>query len=336
MKEIKKITFIGSGAWASALGNVVADNGYDVCIYGIAEDEINDINNNHMNSKYCGKVILNTNITATLDLAYGVKDADIIVIAVPSSVIEGVISNIIPLLSSKPIIVNVTKGFERKTKKTMVEYISSLIDSSLISGVVSLIGPSFAEEVVRKQYTAIAASSTDINAASIVQKVFSNHYFRVYTNSDVIGSEVCASLKNVIALASGILTGLGFENNSHAALITRGLGEITRFVVRVGGMEQTCLGLTGIGDLVLTCSSPKSRNYEAGVIIGSKGIRYFKEHNIKTVEGIYACELAYKLGNEHNIYIPIITALYNVIFNEVNPLDEINSLMNGSLKSEMV
>ena len=101
-------------------------------------------------------------------------------------------------------------------------------------------------------------------------------------------------------------------------------------------MEQTCLGLTGIGDLVLTCSSPKSRNYEAGVIIGSKGIRYFKEHNIKTVEGIYACELAYKLGNEHNIYIPIITALYNVIFNEVDPLDEINSLMNGSLKSEMV
>ena len=197
----------------------------------------------------------------------------------------------------------------------MVEYISSLIDSSLISGVVSLIGPSFAEEVVRKQYTAIAASSTDVNAASIVQKVFSNHYFRVYTNSDVIGSEVCASLKNVIALASGILTGLGFENNSHAALITRGLGEITRFVVRVGGMEQTCLGLTGIGDLVLTCSSPKSRNYEAGVIIGSKGIRYFKEHNI---------------------YIPIITALYNVIFNEVDPLDEINSLMNGSLKSEMV
>ena len=170
--------------------------------------------------------------------------------------------------------------------------------------------------------------------AKIVQESFSNDYFRVYTSNDLIGAEYCSALKNVIALASGIIDGLGCKVNSRAALIARGLTEISRYVVTFGGNIKTCYGLAGIGDLTLTCSSTTSRNYSAGYTIGKYGINYFLENNKKTVEGIYACEIAYKISKENNIYSPIISSVYDVIYNKVNPKDKLLEMMNNALKDE--
>ena len=186
-----------------------------------------------------------------------------------------------------------------------------------------------------KTISKAAARSVDSTMTmKVVQNAFSNDWLRVYTNSDVIGVSICSSLKNVIALASGILSGLGMLVNSQAALITRGMAEITRFVVKMGGKAETCLGLTGIGDLVLTCTSNTSRNFQAGFEIGKYGIKHFKENNTKTVEGVYAVEIAKQIADELGIYSPITTAVYNTVFLEKSPKEEIAKMMRNSLKSE--
>lgn len=334
MREIKKIAFIGTGAWASALANVVSYNRYETIMYGIEQSVIEEINQYHTNNKYLDKISLNSNITATGDIKKAVNNADIIVMAIPSFAIEETMNLIKDLISKDTIILNVAKGFEKNSKKTMIEYIHSIVDDSQIYGLVSLIGPSFAEEVASQEMTAVVAVSKNEEASKIVQKVFSNKWLRVYTNRDEIGCSYCSSLKNVIALASGILEGLGKKNNPRAALISRGLAEITRFVVKMGGEAQTCLGLTGVGDLVLTCTSKTSRNFAAGVEIGQYGIDYFNLHNKKTVEGIYACSISKKIADENQIYAPIINAVYNVVFNHKNAEEEISKLMNTDLKNE--
>ncbi|MCQ2799136.1 MAG: NAD(P)-dependent glycerol-3-phosphate dehydrogenase [Bacilli bacterium] len=334
MKNVNKVSFIGSGAWASALANVVAANEKEVVVYGIVKEEIDDINNNHKNSKYFGDVLLDSRIKATMDIEEAVKGSDIVVIAVPSVAMRSVMNQIKPLVTKDTIILNVAKGFEKETKMTMMEYISSMVDDNDVFGVVSLVGPSFAEEVAVHELTAIVASSKNEEAAKTVQHAFSNKWFRVYTNNDEIGTSICSSLKNVIALASGILSGLGMLVNSKAALITRGMAEITRFVTALGGKAETCLGLTGIGDLVLTCTSSTSRNFQAGFEIAKNGIEHFRETNTKTVEGIYATEIAKAIAAEKGIYAPITCAIYNVVFENKSPKEEIAKMMQNSLKSE--
>lgn len=326
-----KIAFIGTGAWASALASVVASNDYEVIMYGIAKDEIDEINNTHTNHKYLGDIQLNNKINAISDIKEAVVNANIVCIAVPSFALKQIMSSIKDLITKDTIILNVSKGFEKETKMTMIEYIQSIAKGNKV---VSLIGPSFAEEVAEKQMTAIVSVSKDEEASKYVQKVFSNAWLRVYTNTDEIGASYCSSLKNVIALASGILHGLGMKNNTRAGLISRGMAEVRRFVIAMGGNPETCLGLTGIGDLVLTCTSTTSRNFSAGVEIGKKGIKEFNKTNNKTVEGIYACEIAKKIADEHDIYAPIINAMYNVLFEEHDCKEELAMLFNNSLKNE--
>lgn len=334
--NIHKICFIGSGAWATALANVVAQNGYETIIYGICKEEIDEINAYHTNRKYFSENIkIKESIRATLSLDEALENANILVLAIPSFAIHDMLIKINGKIKNKPIIVNVAKGFDHDTKKTILQIIRECLDYDKIQGLVSLIGPSFAEEVIQNQYTTIASVSKDIEMATIVQKTFSNAYFRVYTNTDEIGSEYCAALKNVIAIASGILSGLGYEANPHAALITRGIAEISRFAQLMGGKEKTCMGLTGIGDLTLTCSSTKSRNYMAGVQIGTtKSIEKFYQENKKTVEGIYACKIAYEIAQSNHIYAPIISSIYHVLYEHADPEDEIKTMMNYSLKEE--
>lgn len=334
MKNISKVSFIGTGAWATALANVTSSNGIETVMYGIVPSEVNEINEKHTNSKYLEDIAVNPAVKATLNIEESVKDADIICIAVPSIAIATVVDQIKHHLSKDVIILNVAKGFEKETKLTMVQYIETIINKDEVFGVVSLVGPSFAEEVASKSLTAVVASSENEEAAKIVQKAFSNNWLRVYTNTDVIGTSICSSLKNVIALASGILSGLDMKANPHAALITRGMAEITRFVIDMGGKPETCLGLTGIGDLVLTCTSNTSRNYQAGFMIGQKGIKYFRENYTKTVEGVFACEIAKKIADERGIYAPITNAVYNSVFLEKSPKEEIARLMKNTLKSE--
>ena len=329
-----KICFIGSGAWASALANVVSDNGHDVLLYGVSKEEIDDINLNHKNSKYFKDVVLNEGIKGTLNID-DVVDSEVIVIAVPSSQIRVVLNKIKDKLINKPVILNVSKGFDEVTHKRLSSVIKEEISEDKVNGVVTLIGPSYAEEVVVKYYTAISAVGTCKEANEKIQVLFSNYYFRVYTNDDEVGAEVGAGIKNVIAIASGILLGLGYKDNSRAALITRGLAEITRYGVAIGANQKTFLGLTGIGDLFLTCSSLTSRNFSSGVEIGKlDSASEFLKKNTKTVEGIYACKIIHDAAIELGVDMPITNAVYNILYLDKKPSEELSQLMTRRLRQE--
>ena len=329
-----KIFVIGSGSWGSALAQICVDNGHDVLIYGNCADEINEINATHTNSKYFPNVTLNENLKGTLNLE-DVKDADIVVLSVPSIVTASVCKQMQPYLTKKTIVVNTSKGFEPNTNKRMSEAIRDAFDSTKLSSVVSLIGPSHAEEVVVRLLTTVCAVSLNDEDAKTVQNVFSNNYFRVYTGNDEVGSELGVAIKNSIALASGMLAGIGYGDNTRAALITRGLAEMIRFGVAFGGQEKTFMGLTGIGDLIVTCTSVHSRNFEAGYQIGkADSARAYWDHNKKTVEGIRTTEVLYRLKAEKNISMPIVDEIYKVLYENKKPSDSAKDLMLRELKAE--
>ena len=307
-----KTVVIGSGSWGTALAQVLADNKEEVIIYGIEKSEIDDINLNHENSKYFEGVELNPNLKATDDITV-VKDADIVLLAVPTFAIEGICLQIDPYLKNNIIVVNVSKGFHPETSERMSEVIRRCISKEHLSSVVSLIGPSHAEEVVIRLLTTIDAVSLKEEDAQVIQRTFSNNYLRIYTGDDEIGSELGVAIKNVMAIASGILSGLGYQDNTRAALITRGLQEMIRYGVFFGGKQQTFMGLTGIGDLIVTCTSIHSRNFEAGYQIGKENdVTNFLKYNKKTVEGVRTAKIVHKVAKENNIDMPICEEVYQL------------------------
>lgn len=329
-----KIFIIGSGSWGTALGQVCVDNNHEVLLYGRNPATVYEINNFHSNSKYFPNVSLNTKLRATLNLDE-IKDADIIVLSIPSITISDTCNQIKKYINKKAIIVNTAKGFEPNTNKRMSDAIRDAFSTSSISSVVSLIGPSHAEEVVLRTLTTICAVSINKEDAEVVQNVFSNQYFRVYTASDEIGSEYGVAIKNSIALASGMLSGLGYGDNTRAALITRGLAEMIRFGTAMGANEKTFIGLTGVGDLIVTCTSLHSRNFEAGYQIGKADTaKVYWEKNKKTVEGVRTTEVLYHLKEAMNIDMPIIDEIYNVLYKNKKPSDSAKDLMLRELKAE--
>lgn len=331
-----KIFVIGNGSWGTALGQVCVDNGHEVLLYGKNPASVYEINHFHTNSKYFPNIKLNRNLRATLNLE-DVRNADIIVLSVPSIAITDICHQIQSYLDKKVIVINTAKGFEPNTNKRMSEAIRNVFSPDKISSVVSLIGPSHAEEVVIRALTTICAVSTNNEDAKIVQNIFSNNYFRVYTCNDEIGSELGVAIKNSIALASGMLSGLGYGDNTKAALITRGLAEMIRFGVAMGGQEKTFIGLTGVGDLIVTCTSPHSRNFEAGYQIGkADDSSVYWKNNKKTVEGVRTTEVLYKIKNEMGIDMPIIDEIYNVLYQNKKPSDSAKDLMLRELKPEII
>lgn len=329
-----KIVVIGSGSWGTALAQVLADNKEEVIIYGIEKSEIDDINLNHENSKYFEGVELNPNLKATDDITV-VKDADIVLLAVPTFAIEGICLQIDPYLKNNIIVVNVSKGFHPETSERMSEVIRRCISKEHLSSVVSLIGPSHAEEVVIRLLTTIDAVSLKEEDAQVIQRTFSNNYLRIYTGDDEIGSELGVAIKNVMAIASGILSGLGYQDNTRAALITRGLQEMIRYGVFFGGKQQTFMGLTGIGDLIVTCTSIHSRNFEAGYQIGKENdVTNFLKYNKKTVEGVRTAKIVHKVAKKNNIDMPICEEVYQILFEGKEPKTCANDLMLRELKKE--
>ena len=329
-----KTVVIGSGSWGTALAQVLADNKEEVIIYGIEKSEIDDINLNHENSKYFEGVELNPNLKATDDITV-VKDADIVLLAVPTFAIEGICLQIDPYLKNNIIVVNVSKGFHPETSERMSEVIRRCISKEHLSSVVSLIGPSHAEEVVIRLLTTIDAVSLKEEDARVIQRTFSNNYLRIYTGDDEIGSELGVAIKNVMAIASGILSGLGYQDNTRAALITRGLQEMIRYGVFFGGKQQTFMGLTGIGDLIVTCTSIHSRNFEAGYQIGKENdVTNFLKYNKKTVEGVRTAKIVHKVAKENNIDMPICEEVYQILFEGKEPKTCANDLMLRELKKE--
>lgn len=329
-----KIGILGSGSWGTALGNVLADNGHEVLIWGRKLDEVVDIHLHGYNEAYFPGVKLNESLDATTDINK-LNDADVMLLAVPTGAVEEVSEQLNGLLTKPTLIINVAKGFHPLTHELLMDVIKRVVDEDKRSAVVSLIGPSHAEEVVEKGLTVVNAVSDDIEAAKTIQNLFSNNYFRVYTNTDTIGAQVGVAIKNIIAVASGVLAGLGMGDNAKAALMTRGLAEMTRYGVSMGAKPETFLGLCGVGDLIVTCTSVHSRNYQAGYSIGkNNSAKHFFDNNSKTVEGVFAAKVVHEVAKEKNISMPITEQVYLVVYEGKNPIDAITDLMERDLKSE--
>lgn len=329
-----KTLVIGSGSWGTGLAQALADKQEDVIIYGLDETEINDINEHHKNSKFFPDVDLNPQLRATMDI-HVVKDADVVVLSVPSIAIESVCQQIAPIVEKKVIIINTSKGFHPKSNDRMSNVIRAAMPADKLSSVVSLIGPSHAEEVVIRMLTTICAVSQNEEDAKKIQHLFSNDYLRVYRGNDEVGSEIGVAVKNAIALASGMLAGLGYGDNTRAALITRGLAEMIRFGTALGGRPETFMGLTGMGDLIVTCTSVHSRNFQAGFEIGKAGsAQVFWDTNTKTVEGVRTAKIVHEIASEKGIDMPIVNEIYSVLYEEKSPVQSAKDLMLRDLKPE--
>ena len=329
-----KITVLGSGSWGTALAQVLADNHHSVMIWGKDLDEVVDIHMYHQNEKYFPGIHINEDIEATNDLSLANK-AEIVVLAVPTGAIEDVCKLINEHFHKKIIIVNVAKGFHPVTHKRLSVVIRETVKEEILEDVVSLIGPSHAEEVIQRLLTTINAVCENEESSIKVQHAFSNNYFRVYRNTDVIGAETGVAIKNIIAIASGILSGLGLGDNARAALMTRGLAEMSRYGIYFGAKPDTYLGLTGVGDLIVTCTSVHSRNFQAGLLIGQHdSARIFWDTNTKTVEGVKAAKVIYEEAKKLKISMPITEQVYRVLYENVPPSQSVLELMQRELKAE--
>lgn len=329
-----KTVVIGSGSWGTGLAQALCDKQEDVIIYGLQQEEIDDINLHHQNTKYFKDVQLNPDLKATTDINV-VKDADVIVLSVPSIAIESVCEQIASLVCKKVIIINTSKGFHPVDNERMSNVIRKAMPCEKLSSVVSLIGPSHAEEVIVRMLTTICAVSLDEEDAKKIQTLFSNDYLRIYRGNDEIGSEIGVAVKNAIALASGMLAGLGYGDNTRAALMTRGLAEMMRIGTALGGRSETFMGLTGMGDLIVTCTSVHSRNFQAGFEIGKHNdAQVFFDTNTKTVEGVRTAKIVHELALQHHIDMPIVNEIYKVLYEGKAPKQSAQDLMSRDLKSE--
>ena len=329
-----KIALIGTGAWATALAQVLADNGHRPYLYGIAKDQIDDINLRHVNTAYFKDKKIHEGIKATLDLKQALKGAHVVVLAVPTPAMETVLKNLVSHLSRKVTIVNVAKGFSDDNRR-MSEIIKEMIPNDMMFPLVSLIGPSHAEEVIERHLTSVTATSLSRARGHRIARLFSNNYFRVYIQTDEVGAELGVAMKNVIAIASGIIEGLGLGDNARAALVTRGLAEMSSFGTHFGGRLKTYLGLTGLGDLAVTCYSFHSRNFKAGLEIGkADGAKAFLAANKTTVEGLRAAKTIHELAQANRLSVPIVDAVYRVIYEDVRPSQMVSEMMSRPLKEE--
>lgn len=331
-----KFAVLGNGAWGTALARLLYLNHQEVILWGIDKNLSDDINNNHKLTKYFqDSVILPEKLKSTTNLNEAVKNADALVFTIPTFAVRNVASEAQKYISKKVHIVTGAKGFEPVTLKRMSEVLREKITEEKRYEIVSLIGPSHAEEVIKDMLTAVTSTCVDLNEAKLIQQIFSNKFFRVYTNTDEIGAEYCAAIKNTIAIASGILEGLNYGDNARAALVTRSLAELYRLVTRIGGKFETLSGLAGLGDLMVTCNSYHSRNFQVGLAIGKANeAKTYLSHNTLTAEGIKTAESLYFLAKKYNIEMPICHAVYEVLYLDKKPSDLIDELMGRPLKSE--
>ncbi|MEX3423144.1 NAD(P)H-dependent glycerol-3-phosphate dehydrogenase [Staphylococcus hominis] len=330
-----KITVFGTGSFGTALANVLAENGHSVLMWGKNENTVDEINQSHQNKRYLKDVTLIETIKATNQLEQAVNFSDIFLIALPTKAIRDVVTEINQHIKTKKTFIHVAKGIENETFKRVSEMIEDSVSKNHKNGVGVLSGPSHAEEVVIKQPTTVAASSKDEHISKLIQDLFMNDYLRVYTNNDLIGVELGGALKNIIAVASGIVAGMGYGDNAKAALMTRGLAEISRLGEKLGANPMTFLGLGGIGDLIVTCTSTHSRNYTLGYKLGKGKTteEALNEMNM-VVEGIYTTNSVYHLAKAQNVDMPITNALYKVLFEDKPVKDSVKDLMGRDKKAE--
>lgn len=322
---MKKVCILGAGSWGSALGLVLAKKGYEVSMWTLSQEQADKINKTKENIDYLPGVLFPNNITLTTSLEEAVLNSKIIVLAVPSQAIRSVSSNLKPFVKDEQIIVDVAKGLERGTGLRLSEVVAEELPNNPY---VTLSGPSHAEEVARDIPTTVVVASENIEVAQIVQDMFMTPKFRVYTNPDIVGVELGGALKNIIAFGAGICDGLGYGDNAKAALMTRGIREIGRLGVKMGANLSTFSGLSGIGDLIVTCTSMHSRNRRAGILIGQgKSLEETLAEVKMVVEGITATEVAYDVSKKLGIDMPITSAIYSVLHEGANPNEVVADLM---------
>ena len=327
----KNIAVVGSGSWGMAISNHLAEMGNAVKVWSFTEEEKNLINNERK-CMFIPDMVLDEKIYCSNDVVEVVKDADYIFHVTPSKVTRNVFKQYKDYVKDKPIVI-CSKGLENATLKTLDEVMLEELPTAKIA---AFSGPSYATEVVKHIPTAIILASKHDDVLDEVSSLLMNEYMRIYKSRDVVGVEVGGALKNIIAFCAGICAELNFGTNAQSALITRGLAEITRLGEKMGADKNTFFGLSGLGDLILTCSSDESRNRRAGRLIGKgKTIEEAKKEIGMTIESVENIEVAKKLAEKYDVEMPIVNAAYDVLYNNLKPQDAVNKLMTRAIKFEM-
>ena len=327
-----KAGIMGTGSWGTALALLLYKNGHEVTLWSINNDEVEELKKEREHKSKLPGVKIPEDLRITNSMEEAVAEKDFVVLAVPSPFIRSTARNMKLYVVKHQKLINVAKGIEETTLKTLSEQIEEELP---MADVAVLSGPSHAEEVGRGLPTTCVVGAKTKETAEYLQKMFMNETFRVYTSPDMLGMELGGSLKNVIALAAGIADGMGYGDNTKAALITRGIAEIARLGVKMGGAVETFSGLTGIGDLIVTCASVHSRNRKAGYLMGQgKSMQEAMDEVQMVVEGVYSAKAAVKLGEKYGVSLPIINKVSEVLFDGKDPKEAVNELMLRDNKAE--
>ncbi len=323
---------MGAGSWGTALALLLHSNGHQVTVWSINEEEVEMLSKEREHKSKLPGVKIPEDMVFTSDMETAIKEKDFLVLAVPSAFTRGTARNMKPFVKEGQIIVDVAKGIEEDTLMTLSQQIEEEIPQA---NVAVLSGPSHAEEVGRGLPTAVVIGAKTEETARYLQEMFMNHVFRVYISPDMLGMELGGALKNVIALAAGIADGMGYGDNTKAALITRGIAEIARLGVKMGGAIESFTGLTGIGDLIVTCASVHSRNRKAGYLMGQgKTMEEAMDEVKMVVEGVYSAKAAAKLGKKYGVALPIVDKVNEVLFEGKDPKEAVDELMLRDSKAE--
>mgnify|MGYP001766486570 CR=1 FL=1 len=326
------IAIIGDGGWGTTLAILLARKGYAVTLWSAFDDYAREIAASRLNPKFLPGIIIPRQIEITSRLEQALSNKQVIVLAVPSQYTRGVVKKISGRYTGQPIFLSVTKGIEIKSSKRISQIVQDELGNVKLA---VLSGPTIAMEVARGIPTAAVVASSSLKVRKAVQSVFSTNRFRVYTNPDVVGVELGGSLKNVIAIACGVSDGLGFGTNTKAAILTRGLAEISRLGKALGARANTFSGISGLGDLVTTCISQQSRNRSVGELIGKgKNLEEIIRHMQMVAEGVPTAKSAYHLSLKHKIDMPIVKEIYCLLYRHKSPLEAVNDLMNRKSKEE--
>jgi len=330
-----KIAVIGAGSWGTALALLLADIGHDVRMWVFKEKNSDEIFEKRENVIYLPDFPFPSNLTPSYSFEYVLDEAELVVTVVPTQVYRKVLPDMLPYIKKDMVFVSASKGIENNTLERVSEILTEFLSPIGVNKIGVISGPSFAREVAKKYPTAVTVAFKDETVAKEVQKIFACDYFRTYSNTDLTGVEFCGALKNVIAIASGMIDGLGFAMNTRAALMTRGLVEITRMGLVLGGEPETFPGLAGMGDLVLTCTGSLSRNLKVGRELGKgKSIEEITSSMNMVAEGVKTAISVKQLVSKMGIEMPISEKVYEIIYEGKNPKTGVKELMTRTLKSE--
>ncbi|MCC5913560.1 MAG: NAD(P)H-dependent glycerol-3-phosphate dehydrogenase [Balneolaceae bacterium] len=335
---MKHITIIGAGSFGTAMAVVLGNKNYPVTMWAREDHVAEGINSKHVNPEYISDVTLPKSVSSTSDIVNALKDAEMVLFATPSHAIRDVAGKVKPYLSGSEIVVTVSKGIEKDTLMTPTQILADVLEGTLLEDQIGVLtGPSHAEEVGHFKPTTVVASAYSKRAAQQIQETFLSKMFRVYLNYDITGAEIGGALKNIMAIAAGIVDGADLGDNAKAALMTRGLHEMKRMGTSLGASQDTFSGLTGMGDLIVTCTSRHSRNRFVGYSIGQgKSLDEIISGMNMVAEGVKTAESVHQWAEKNSVEMPITEAVYRILFEGVNPKDAVDKLMSRNAKNEIM